>query len=179
MTGLGAFWMMSRIAWGERYLFALTPFMMIPLACLVSGLIDERSAYMKKSMITLAAAGLCVQILGISINPQTIIDKQVAAGDRGNIQLLSYDPESSLLYLHFKECFTRAEDTWTLLRSGPETFLRGEASDHNDVTDVIRLRTYDFWFLYLYFFKFPVLLIIIPFFLLTGGAVYVGRTLWS
>jgi hypothetical protein len=181
----GAFWAMSNIAWGDRYFVSLTPFLMVPLAALVSEIADHKGAYMKKSLVTLAAAGLAVQFLGVSINFQTVVEKQIAAGDPLDIQTLSYDPEYSPVLLHLKEVVGRLGDTWQVLRQGPERFMEARMSSpprtfdpaQKHYRDTIRFHTFDFWFCYLYFLRMPLLLILIPGGLLAGLVYISGRRL--
>lgn len=158
---MGAVWGMSNVAWGERYFVPLTLFFILPLAALVSGILDHGRLYMKRSIIILCGAGLAVQMLGIAINFQTVLDKQLARGERPDLQIRSYDPEYSPVLLHFKEALERIPDTWRAVTVGPERFLRersgnsgdGQASGAPDKArrDIIRFHTFDFWFCYMYF----------------------------
>lgn len=179
----GSSWIMTKISWGERYFVSLTPFLLIPLASLISEVFDHGSRYMKKSLITLMIMGFCVQILGISINFQTVVDKMGARGEEMDIQLLSYDPEFSPVLLHAQEFYARVGDTFSILADGPEAFLRNQqkteaTTDNLDLNiksnrDLIRYYTFDYWFCYMYLMGLPSFLIIIP------GVILLATVCWS
>ncbi|MBM3263923.1 MAG: glycosyltransferase family 39 protein [candidate division Zixibacteria bacterium] len=183
---MGAMWGMSNVAWGERYLVPLTPFLVLPLAGLVAGFTDRGSHYMRRSTIGLCAAGLAVQVLGISISFQAVLDEQLSRGERPDLQLRSYDPEYSPVLLHFKAVLKRIPDTWEALRDGPEAFVRkrmetgdgaADASASKSYRNVIRFHTFDFWFCYLYFVRVPWWMTAALCFLLVGAMLFSRRAL--
>lgn len=183
----GAFWAMSNMAWGERYFVSLTPFLVLPLASLVKSLIDQGSTYMKRSFVMLCVIGIGIQILGVSINFQTVIDKQLANGEKTDLQVRNYDPEYSPVLLHLKEALNRVGDTWELVRLGRKPFLDGklrqsgvdvsESVDQKAFRDVIRYHTYDYWFCYMYLTGVPAWIILIPMILLLLTLTLSGRRL--
>lgn len=183
----GAFWAMSNVAWGDRYFVSLTPFLVLPLASLVRSLADVGSAYMKRSFVTLCLIGIGIQLLGVSINFQTVIDRQLANGEKPDLQVRSYDPEYSPVLLHLKEVFHRGGDTWDLIRSGRKPFLEDKLRqsgiemagtvDQKAYRDVIRYHTYDYWFCYMYLTGLPAYMILAPMALLLLTLVLSGRRL--
>ena len=183
----GAFWTMSNLAWGERYFVSLTPYFILPLSALVAKIVEHRNYYMKKSLITVCVIGFLVQLLGVSINFQTVIDKQLANGEKTDLQVRSYDPEYSPVLLHLKEALNRVGDTWELVRLGRKPFLDGklrqsgvdvsESVDQKAFRDVIRYHTYDYWFCYMYLTGVPAWIILIPMILLLLTLTLSGRRL--
>lgn len=183
----GTSWQMTFMAWGERYFVTFTPFLILPLSALLEDIIEHQSAYMKKSIITFAAIGMCIQILGVAVNFQTTSDKLLEAGDRFDIQTLSYDPEYSPVLLNFKELFGYFSGTWQLMVKGPERMAATLSSadsltlsdfDKKKHRDIIRYHTFDFWFCYMYFVKFSGVLILFPLSLLIGLVLVSGRMLY-
>lgn len=187
MVIAGAFWAMSNVAWGDRYFVSLTPFLVLPLASLVRSLTDVGSDYMKRSFVTLCLVGIGIQLLGVSINFQTVIDQQLANGEKPDLQVRSYDPEYSPVLLHLKEVFHRGGDTWDLVRLGRKPFLEEKLRQSGiDVAgtveqkayrDVIRYHTFDYWFCYMYLTGLPTYLILIPMALILLMLVLSGRRL--
>ena len=183
----GAFWAMSNMAWGDRYYLPLTPLLVLPLASLVRSLVDVGSDYMKRSFVTLCLIGIGIQMLGVSINFQTVIDQQLANGETVGLQARSYDPEYSSVLLHLKEVLNRTGDTWDLVRLGRKPFLdeklrqagidASETVDQKAFRDVIRYHTFDYWFCYMYFTGVSAWLILVPMALLLLTLVYSGRRL--
>ena len=183
----GTSWQMTFMAWGERYFISTTPFLILPLSTLLEDIIEYKKTYMKKSVITLAAIGMCVQILGVAVNFQTTSDKLLEEGDLFDIQTLSYDPEYSPVLLNLKELFGHFSGTWQLLVKGPEWIAANPSSaasltlsdfDNKKHRDIIRYHTFDFWFCYMYFVKFSGVLVLIPLGLLIGLILISGRTLY-
>lgn len=174
----GMLWEMSGIAWGERYLVTITPFLILPISALLDDLIEHQALYLRKTMIVLAATGFCIQLLAISVNFQTTVDKLLGRGEHFDIQVLSYDPEYSPILLNLQEVASNISGTWQLLVNGVDRMADARHSSTASLTianfdqkayrDVIRYHTFDFWFCYMYFAKFPVILIVIPLFLLIG-----------
>ena len=183
----GSSWIMTRISWGERYFVSLTPFLILPLSALISDIIEHRSTYMKKSLLTLVGLGLCVQALGISINFQTIVDKMGVAGEEIDIQLLSYDPEYSPVLLHAQDFYARVGDTWDIIIDGPDAFIQSHqiaagrqgAIDLNIKSDrdLIRFYTFDYWFCYMYLMRLPMYMILLPGLILLTTAYVSGKRL--
>lgn len=182
----GMLWEMSRIAWGERYLVTLTPFLVLPLSALFDDLIEQRSVYLRKTAIVLAASGLCIQVIGLSVNFQTTVDKLLARGEPLDIQTVSYDPEYSPILLNLREVVSNLSGTWQLLTNGVDQMANAQPSstlttadfDQKAYREVIRYHTFDFWFLYMYFAKFPVALTAVPFLLLVGSILLSGRNVY-
>jgi hypothetical protein len=184
----GSSWIMTKISWGERYFVSLTPFLILPLSALVSKIVDQRSAYMKKSLITFIVLGFCVQILGISVSFQTIIDKMGMAGNEMDIQLLSYDPEYSPVLLHAQDFYARIGDSWKILVYGVDTFLQAQQTaevitgaismDIKSNRDLIRFYTYDYWFCYMLLMKMPIYMILLPALALIASVFLSGKRLY-
>jgi len=182
----GTSWQMTFMAWGERYFVSLTPFLILPLAALLEDLIEQGSTYMKRSMITLVAIGVCIQILGVSVNFQATSDKLLAKGDRFNLQTLSYDPEYSPVLLNFKEFVSHFSGTWQLLNafSHMESLESSGAIsiadlDDKSVREKIRFNTFDFWFFYMFFSRVPPVLMVIPLLMMFACAIMSGCVILS
>jgi hypothetical protein len=143
---------------------------------------------MKKSLITFIVLGFCVQILGISVSFQTIIDKMGMAGNEMDIQLLSYDPEYSPVLLHAQDFYARIGDSWKILVYGVDTFLQAQQTaevitgaismDIKSNRDLIRFYTYDYWFCYMLLMKMPIYMILLPALALIASVFLSGKRLY-
>jgi hypothetical protein len=147
--------------WGPRYLFVITPFLIIP----VSELFDSDSWLTNKKLrlfvFTVCAVSLIVQLASISVNPNKYfyylqVDKKVnflvTAGDGvqpigGPPPATYFDWRMSPLLAQFKFIREMTSQVREYTYSKPAR----EASTFKEIKSIPEMNVFDFWWLYRYF----------------------------
>jgi hypothetical protein len=150
-------------AWGPRYLLALTPFFVIPLAEIFDSSIWLKKNLFKKVILFLFSISLIIQLSAISVNSQKHffflkIKKNIpfskVTGD-GAQPIVEPSPETyfewkkSALVTQFQFVFDAAHNM--------TTYTYSDLSDDGTVLEIFEsdmsMNVFDFWWIYGYYFN--------------------------
>ena len=137
---------LSSWAWGPRYTVYIVPLIALFLAPLWA-----KRTIIKRSLVALCIIGFMIQVIGISVSYMVVNEK--VFGEEGEKPLIDSwsqvfpEPSHSMLCLAPKEFVHYA-------------IFRGLNKENNPSDELVRMNTFDFWFLLAYFKGVPIKIIL-------------------
>lgn len=147
--------------WGPRYIFAITPFLIIPIAELFDSALWQKKMFIKVLVSSVFALSLAVQLASISVNRDkyryylTMDEKvkyTVTAGD--GVQPIVAPPLETYFDWHMSPIFAQFkfidEMIWNL-KDYKYSELSREASTIEKIKVQPWMNVFDFWWFYMFF----------------------------
>lgn len=175
-------------AWGPRYLFMITPFLMIPIAELFDSTIWPKKRLLRKAVYCIFAISLIVQLAAVSVDFQKYFfdlryEKKVkfTVAHGNGVQPITEPPPET--YFDWNKSPLLAQFRFIYKMAGKiEDYKNMDPSKKSMFVETIKVRpwlkVFDFWWLYKYFLEGSFLGFIVAIFLFLL-AVFSASRLWK
>lgn len=152
-------------AWGPRYIFAVTPFLVIPIAELLDSPMWSTKKILRVSVYTISVISLVVQLAAVSVCPDKyffdlhIREKVTFRKVSGEgVQPIIYPPSEIYFEWHRSPILSRfkiiREMSWNM-KDYKYSEPSKEASPEEKAKAALFMHVFDFWWLYMYYVRGP------------------------
>jgi len=147
-------------AWGPRYLLALTPFLIIPIAEIFD-LSSWKKKFMRVVIYSIFTVGLVIQIVAVSVDFQKYFvnsqfeEKVEFIEIYGHGVTSGFQPPSEIYFdLHMSPILAQVKFIYTIAKEIQDyRYLKqpNDISKPEKATQLLFMNTFDFWWIYKYY----------------------------